>query len=587
MVTLPLLFVALLHAADNRYILVTFMTFAICALFIVYTSHNLALLPLLEHISILQNIRTMSNTMPREGPSIMIMLLSGLGLDALMKVRTEGSASFQVPPSLLAAVLLAFVVFGIVCGVLGASTVGITVRPALTHMAIYLTISALLCLLLLFAPTERALPIGLALLVMCFMDLTISASAYWKRGLVWFANQGEHKYPSAATIEPISSREQNWPGSYRGLIHNLALGPYYGTKTWLVLAYRPEWQPVLVNWDAELRMMTAYPSFQFFTNADYIPFESITAIDTIPVPTQSPSRTYQLSADGTSIEVSDGSFISIRSGRLAGSIEGITAQPSDVTFSGWAIDETAKTTAERILVFAGGRLWADGKTSLVRPDIIAAHPGDGYRFSGFSIVAKGLPADQRVGIRLFAVMRDGTARELAYTRNFPFLREGAPANNPLPTMAEEIKKRRVIDSVYIHEDAARAGLVGKVRLLKDVPVTILSFSPNTVRVRVNTPSDLLMVSNDNYDRFWTATVDGSRVPVYRANYAYKAIRLPAGEHVVEWRYDPWPIKLAWLWFYATLAMFCGAWLLWHRHATQARGATAVGEPCTLSRVGTP
>jgi hypothetical protein len=39
----------------------------------------------LENLPILQNIRTMSNIMPREGPSIMIMLLAGLGLDALMK----------------------------------------------------------------------------------------------------------------------------------------------------------------------------------------------------------------------------------------------------------------------------------------------------------------------------------------------------------------------------------------------------------------------------------------------------------------------------------------------------------------------
>jgi uncharacterized membrane protein YfhO len=77
-----------------------------------------------------------------------------------------------------------------------------------------------------------------------------------------------------------------------------------------------------------------------------------------------------------------------------------------------------------------------------------------------------------------------------------------------------------------------------------------------------------MVSNDNYDRFWTATVDGSRVPVYRANYTYKAIRVPAGEHVVEWRYSPWPVKVMWLWFYATLAMFGGVWFLWHRPVSQ-------------------
>ena len=76
MASLPLLCVALTRAGRDRYVLVVFLTFAICALFVVYTIQNLALLPLIERSSILQNIRTMSNTMPREGPSIMIMLLA-------------------------------------------------------------------------------------------------------------------------------------------------------------------------------------------------------------------------------------------------------------------------------------------------------------------------------------------------------------------------------------------------------------------------------------------------------------------------------------------------------------------------------
>lgn len=258
MVTLPLLFVALLRAADNRYILVTFLTFAVCALFIIYTVQNLALLPLIENFPVLQNIRTMSNVMPREGPSIMVMLLAGLGLEALMKAPDEKGNLSQIGPSLMAALLLAFIAFGFALGVIGASGDGVTIRGALTHMAIYLTIGALLCLLLLFTPVERARPICVALLILSFLDLTISASAYWKRGKVWFANQGVHRYPSPATIGPISSPDQSWPGSYRGLVHNLAGVPLYGLKTWLVLAYRPAWQPVLVNWNMKSRMMSAY-----------------------------------------------------------------------------------------------------------------------------------------------------------------------------------------------------------------------------------------------------------------------------------------------------------------------------------------
>jgi hypothetical protein len=561
MVTLPLLFVALLSCTQDRYVLLLFLTFAICALFITYTAQNLALLPLLEHFPILQNIRTMSNTMPREGPSIMIMLLAGLGLDALLRARPGKDEASPIPAWLLTAVLLGLIVFGFVLGVLGASSVGAPVRGALTHMAIYLTISTLLCLVLLFKPTEGAKPICISLLIISFGDLALSASAYWKRGMVWFANKGVHSYPSPTAIGPISSPEQNWPGSYNGLIHNLAGGPFYGIKTWLVLAYRPTWQSVLVNWNAKSRMMTAYPRFQFFSNGEYLPFETIRTIDSIPAPKPGPVHAYQLSADGASVEAADGSLIPIRSGDLTGSIDGVAEGPTAVELSGWAIDQAAKAAPERILVFAGRRLWQDGRPDLVRTDIASAF-GANYRLSGFSITAGGLQPDQRVGIRVFALMHDGTARELAYVSGFPFSHDGAPANNPLPTLEES--RHPTVQSFYIHDETAKAGLDGRGKLLNDVPVTILGFTPNTVRTRVNAPANLFMLSNDNYDRFWTATVDGAKVPVYRANYTYKAIRLPAGEHVVEWRYNPWPVKVVWPWFYTTLAIFAGTWFLWSR-----------------------
>jgi hypothetical protein len=438
-------------------------------------------------------------------------------------------------------------------------SIAATVRDPLTHIAIYLTLSALFCLLLLFAPIERARAICLALLIISFMDLTISASVFWKRGKVWFANQGVHRYPSPTTIGPISSSDQSWAGSYRGLIHNLAGGPYYGMKTWLVLAYRPDWQQVLVNWDEESGMMLAYPSFQFFSNAEYVPFDTIRRIDEVPVP--GPPQGYQLSADRTSIEAADGSIIPIRSGEPTGSIDGL--DPASATFFGWAIDKGAKMVPKQVLVFAGERLLVASRPGLERLDI--ATLGEPYRFSGFSVSLRRLPPDQRVGIRVFALMHDGTARELAYGGSFPFSRAGGPANNPLPTL-EDIRRRPRVESFYIHDEGAKAGLVGEGKPLKDVPLTILAFSPNTVRVSVNAPSDLFMVSNDNYDRFWTATVDSAPVPIYRATYTYKAIRVPAGEHVVEWRYNPWPVKLMWLWFYATLGMFGSAWFLWHRRA---------------------
>ena len=572
MATLPLLCMALTRVGRDRYALIVFLTFAVCALFIVYTVQNLALLPIIERFTIFQNIRTMSNTMPREGPSIMIMLLAGIGLDQLLKIaraRKGPSSAFNAVP--MAITLLGLLVLAFTFAVLGASNAEFPARHALAHMAIYLALSAGLCLVLLFAPARRSSSIAAALIIIVFVDLVISASVYWKRGMVWYKNDGVHRYPSSP-IAPITSIEQSWPGSYRGVIHNLWAGPYYGIKAWLVLAHRPAWQPVLVNWDSQSLMMKSYPSFQFFTNGEFVPFDTINRIDTMPVP--APLRWYELLPDGTAIETSDGTMIPIRSGGVVGFVEGVDIEGTDVRFRGWSIDETARTRARRILVFAGGRLWADGQPYVARADIAVLDPG--YRFSGFSFLASGLPPAHRTGVRVLAIMADGSASELKYSDGFPFPHIGAPSPNPLPSMESIKHNARIQTSFYIHDPAAISKIAGEGHLVTDVPVSLLRFSPNAVTVRVTAPSDLFMISNDNYDRFWSATVDGSPVPVYRANYTYKAIRLPAGEHVVEWRYNPWPAKMMWLLFYLVLTMFCLTWFLWRREESPGRRAHAGG-----------
>ena len=87
------------------------------------------------------------------------------------------------------------------------------------------------------------------------------------------------------------------------------------------------------------------------------------------------------------------------------------------------------------------------------------------------------------------------------------------------------------------------------------------------------PADGFMVYYDNDDPFFSARVDGARVPIHRANFTYKAISLPAGRHVVEWSYNPYPVKIAWTIFYVS---FFAYGFLWWR-------ALRSGDP--LLRVG--
>jgi len=47
-----------------------------------------------------------------------------------------------------------------------------------------------------------------------------------------------------------------------------------------------------------------------------------------------------------------------------------------------------------------------------------------------------------------------------------------------------------------------------------------------------------VVFSETLDPGWRAFVDGRRVPILRANYAFMAVRVPAGTHRVEWSYVP-------------------------------------------------
>ncbi|HEU5101485.1 MAG TPA: YfhO family protein [Roseiflexaceae bacterium] len=69
-------------------------------------------------------------------------------------------------------------------------------------------------------------------------------------------------------------------------------------------------------------------------------------------------------------------------------------------------------------------------------------------------------------------------------------------------------------------------------------VPTIDYAPNraTVRARVNAPA--LLVVSDAYSDDWHVMVDGQPATLYRANYAFRGVWLPPGEHLVEFSYAP-------------------------------------------------
>lgn len=62
--------------------------------------------------------------------------------------------------------------------------------------------------------------------------------------------------------------------------------------------------------------------------------------------------------------------------------------------------------------------------------------------------------------------------------------------------------------------------------------------PDFAQVAVRAEAESVLVLSDSWYPGWVATLDGEPVPIERANLLFRAVRVPAGEHVVEFRYEP-------------------------------------------------
>jgi len=84
---------------------------------------------------------------------------------------------------------------------------------------------------------------------------------------------------------------------------------------------------------------------------------------------------------------------------------------------------------------------------------------------------------------------------------------------------------------------------------------IIEYRPERVKVKVTTSqSRLLVLADGYYPSGWRATLDGQPTEILRADGVLRAVAVPAGEHMVEFRFHP-------KWFYAGLWVSVGAALM--------------------------
>jgi hypothetical protein len=72
--------------------------------------------------------------------------------------------------------------------------------------------------------------------------------------------------------------------------------------------------------------------------------------------------------------------------------------------------------------------------------------------------------------------------------------------------------------------------------------TIQADSPERVVVRATTSQDAYLVLSDSWYPGWHAYLDGTEAPIERADIIFRAVFLPAGDHTVEFRYEPTSLR---------------------------------------------
>ncbi|MCB9015594.1 MAG: YfhO family protein [Lentimicrobiaceae bacterium] len=70
-------------------------------------------------------------------------------------------------------------------------------------------------------------------------------------------------------------------------------------------------------------------------------------------------------------------------------------------------------------------------------------------------------------------------------------------------------------------------------------IQLISYAPNKLVYKTSaSASQLAVFSEIYYDKGWNAFIDGKPAPYFRANYVLRSMIIPAGNHEVEFRFEP-------------------------------------------------
>ena len=70
-------------------------------------------------------------------------------------------------------------------------------------------------------------------------------------------------------------------------------------------------------------------------------------------------------------------------------------------------------------------------------------------------------------------------------------------------------------------------------------IQLTNYKPNHLIYKTSAASEQLAVFSEiYYDKGWIAMIDGKTTDYFRADYVLRSMRIPAGDHTVEFKFEP-------------------------------------------------
>ena len=123
----------------------------------------------------------------------------------------------------------------------------------------------------------------------------------------------------------------------------------------------------------------------------------------------------------------------------------------------------------------------------------------------------------------FALGNAWWVNEVKYVNNANEEIEAIHEMNPLQTAIVDKKFEEVVKPISSDSTAI---------------IELVAYEPNYLKYEVNSAKGGTLVFSEIYYPGWQSTIDGEEVSHGRANYIFRAMNVPAGSHVVEFRFDP-------------------------------------------------